>query len=1172
MKKYLFILICTFFCSIAFAGNIKGKNVPSFANEEAPITIYGALVMGNQGQTPCGIYSFNVSDKPQMTTVHVDPRINSLCNGTYANGKYYAYVAEFQGGYMMTKLSFLVFNTDDWSVVLEKELQPNVLNRPTHVFYDAASEKLYAYIVSQQTFYEVNIETGALTQVCKIAGKYFNMFAADDYGKIYATDSNGDFYTVDLQQATCTLIGNTNFGTTTTSAGVIDAKTGRFFMAYCPSYGSVTKLVEINPNTGVGTELAVFPGGEIFSSLFIKNEASTEEQQIPGQPSDLNVTYKVPGEYASTIKVVSPLVAFDKKTPLTGNMKIRFYVDDTNVGEVTDVAPGVEVSMDYTFTEGLHFVKAEAESAQGVGPNIVYKTFAGFDVPQPVTDVLFSIDEQGNYQLSWKAPEKGINNGEIDKSVLNYQIIGYPDKNVIAQNEQGTSYSGKINSKELKDYYFGITAVCGAQKSEETQSNHIVFGESVNIPYVEDFQSTVNWPLYTCVDYNGDGLTWVYDTKRKCASYLGNVNAGDDFLFTPALKMRASISYTLSFGAESGFNQSSALKIYTAQSTEIPWGGPAEMNCVKDIPSIEDSYTGYSVTFTPKEDGIYYFAFECYSNPKNNLHLKNFNIVASAAEDAPADVSDLKVVPGEKGKLEVNISFKAPTTLMNGNNMEEGGISSIHLYRGDDPKPLHVFDHPANGETISYLDENVPNGKNVYRIMTLNETGNSAGLVQSVWVGEDFAMNPEDFNVQLVGDSCIFTWKAPKKGFNNGYIDYDNLTYTIMYIVDNVLADHLVLASGIKDLTYTAPRSTFEQFVREGEQVSINFSIVPVTSIGDGVPAFTNCILGESYKLPYEESFSNKVPSTYPWGVVVVEGGVSWYMVGDSPISDITPYDNDGGMAMFYQKNPGMSEARLQSPKISIENSTEPILEFYMFHRATFDDENNYLQVEVIDENGTYIEVGEKIVVSGDFGWKKHQISLKSLENKVFRLSFRGRASEGIDFYIDHIRIMEKEELVFPAVTDLKGELSEDHKSFVLTWSTPKKIEKLNLIGYYIYCDGQKLMDDYVTECTYTVQLTDNNDHIFAVSVIYNEGDSPLSNEVSLNLSGIEEEENSSVRVYAYEKAIHIENAQGATYKIYDLTGKLVEEGVSDNHSEIYVTKGIYLVKVEGTLYKCIVL
>ena len=1171
MKKYFTALLGAFLCNLLFVCAATASQTASKVANAAPIKIYGALVMGNQGKTPCGIYSFDVSDNLTVTEVHPDSRINSFCNGTYGNGKYYAYLANFEYGYLMTSLKYVVFDTEDWSLITEKELTPDVQNRPTHLIYNPVTEKLYAYIISQQTFFEVDFETGGFTQIGIIADKYFNMFAVDSFGKIYATDSTGDFFTVDLVNLSYKHLGNTNFGTTTTCAGVIDPESGRFFMAYCPPYGSVTKLIELDVNSGAGTELALFPQGECFSSLFIKGQNSIQSNKLPSVPSDLSVAYTVPGRNEATLHVVAPSVAFDKVTLLEDAMTINFYVDDKLVGEVAGVAPGAETTLQYTFTPGVHVVKAKAKTDAGEGPDVSIKTFAGFDAPTAAQDINLMIDEAGNYSLIWTAPEKGVNNGELNQDALRYRVVAYPGGKVLAEEQSATAMFGKIESKELKNYCFGVTVVCGEQQSEETLSNAVVFGEYAFIPYVEDFQTDEQWPLYTVVDYNEDNCTWAYDEVRKCASYLGGKNAGEDFLFTPAFKMSAYVTYTISFGGETAFNQKASLKVYAEKSNEIPWGGQAEMNRLKEV-LMEDVYSSHTANFTPTESGYYHFAIECNNYADGKFFLRDFNVTASASSNAPEEVTDFTLTPGEKGALEVTVDFKAPTILMNGDEIAEGDLTAIYLYRGNDVKPIHVFDHPAKGETLTYLDTEVFQGANSYRVMTLNENGNSDGVGGEVWVGEDFSMNPQNFKVKIVDDNCVFTWEPPvERGFHDGYIDFDKLTYTLKFIIDDVLPDEVPLAFGITDLTYTIPVSEFERFASKDRQVSINFILSPITSMGEGVPAYDNCILGKPYDLPFAESFADNIPVTYPWGVVMVEGGSDWFMVGESPISDIAPYDNDGGMAMFYHKNEGVSEARLQSPCFLLEGAENPVLEFFMFHRNTFDDDNNYLQIEVVNEEGAYIEVGERILVGGEFGWKKHSLSLKDVPAKSVRLSFRARGSQGNDFYIDAIRVSDKKEVVCPAVDDLQGELSADQKSVVLTWSAPKGSEELSLIGYYIYCDGVKLADNYVTECTYIVQLTDSEEHTYAVMAVYNEGDSPLSNEVIIRPVGIDSDLAEGVRVYAAQGSICIDGAEGMAYQLFDLTGKQVAQGVAEGHTEMAVAEGLYMVRVNGTAHKCVV-
>ena len=134
--------------------------------------------------------------------------------------------------------------------------------------------------------------------------------------------------------------------------------------------------------------------------------------------------------------------------------------------------------------------------------NYVY-AYAGYDVPKAVTGVTLAV-ENGQANLTWTAPEGGVNNGYIDFDHLTYKVVRMPDNVVVAESLSGTAFTETLPTK-MERYYYLVAPVNGEGKQGEfTESNRILAGESFGTPYFDDFSDESTQSLWTIVDNNND--------------------------------------------------------------------------------------------------------------------------------------------------------------------------------------------------------------------------------------------------------------------------------------------------------------------------------------------------------------------------------------------------------------------------------------------------------------------------------------------------------------------------------------------------------------------------------------------------------------------------------------------------------------------------------------------
>ena len=158
-----------------------------------------------------------------------------------------------------------------------------------------------------------------------------------------------------------------------------------------------------------------------------------------------------------------------------------------------------------------------------------------------------------------------------------------------------------------------------------------VFADGVRYVFREDLNDVIPpvWPPGWMVQDDGDGMTW---TSRYTGGARGSnsarfisSNAGDDWLYSPALSLQSGTEYTLSFTrrvTSAALPHHLSVWLGTAQS-------PSFMTIsILNLPSIQNTDTeDTESTFTLGSSGNYYLGFHCTSNPASlGLYLDNIGI------------------------------------------------------------------------------------------------------------------------------------------------------------------------------------------------------------------------------------------------------------------------------------------------------------------------------------------------------------------------------------------------------------------------------------------------------------------------------------------------------------------------------------------------------------------
>lgn len=140
-----------------------------------------------------------------------------------------------------------------------------------------------------------------------------------------------------------------------------------------------------------------------------------------------------------------------------------------------------------------------------------------------------------------------------------------------------------------------------------------------------------------------------------------------------------------------------------------------------------------------------------------------------------------------------------------------------------------------------------------------------------------------------------------------------------------------------------------------------------------------------------------------------------------------------------------------------------------------------------------------------------------------------------------------------------------DNLSYV---DSSAEISNLTILGYNVYCNGQKVNNDIVTETTYNYEFdADQTTLSFNVTVVYSEGESTFSNTVTVTTDnvGIDDINNLGVNIYGQNNYIKIENVAGRMVNVYTIDGRVVYKAQSvDSNILIPANLGVYIVNIDN--------
>jgi hypothetical protein len=660
---------------------------------------------------------------------------------------------------------------------------------------------------------------------------------------------------------------------------------------------------------------------------------------VPAQATNLALNFES-GSLSGTLSFDAPSVDnLGNELTETSNYVITIDGVAKYSGAALTGTNTIDVTVD---NAGNHNFGVRLSNSVGEGRAAYLLQWLGVGSPQAVTDLTMTKTGDLQATITWTAPTASVNDYYFDASRLSYTITRMPDNEVVATGVKETQYVDNMTFEGQKYITYKVTPYADDVAGEIATSNGAVFGSAFVPPVTFDLDTEANYNLFTIIDTNEtpslDSGCWQYSPSGGCAGYNTGTVDGDDWFITPDIRLEAGRIYHFSYDVLCYSDYwPDEYAVYMGQGNTI------EAMTTELVPPTTiywDEYRRVDLTVTVEQDGIYNFGFHALSEAGGAFFLiDNISVTPSYMLKAPAAATDMTVVAGEKGAKSATVTFKAPTTTVDGSELVDmAELTQIDVLRAGEV--VKSFTDVAAGNEYSFEETDLSEGMAEYTVVAYSDYGAGAEATASAWIGIDTPVEVP-VSAEIVDGHPHITWTAPSEvGANGGYVDTSALTYIVYRPSDDT-----VLVNGSTGFEYT---DTDTEVPATGDQKIYQYGVFARSKAGIGNPGSAFVVGGDKYELPFNESFargnSDKLwirSSTYSdnWSIDDEWNGIS--------------QDGDGGELVLVPYTPG-SESTIFSGKIDMTKAHNPVLSFYV-RPMNFDDtgfaetsaDDDYLNIEI---------------------------------------------------------------------------------------------------------------------------------------------------------------------------------------------------------------------------------
>lgn len=926
-----------------------------------------------------GIYSIMPTPPANLDLVIQHGYLDSYNGGAIIDNKYYVhYYWEFFGYIFFFRECY---DLETGEAVELDDTEIDIIDLASCTSYDSSRGLSYGIFYNESGSPTDIASYDYLTkskQVIATTSNSYLVCAVDGKGSLFAITLDGDLYKIDLSTGNETFVGSTGLEPMYQQSATIDPSSGTMYWAFLNA--GMSALYQVNTETAEVSE--VFAYDRLIEISYLQSMAPDADNDAPAAVENLvaSVSESDPTTLEVSFTMPTTTVGDD---PLIGELQ---YTIDLN-GTVYDgnAQPGEGVSRSIEgLASGMYTVLVRAINAVGNGASNKVSLWVGFDQVKAPDAVELAVDEAFVATVTWTPVTEGIHAGYVNPDEVTYRVTRYPEGEVVADGISENTFSETVSSSPLRVVYYSVQALYNGAVSQPAESNGVRVGSSIVPSYTYDFNGSDN-ELWTVIDVNGDGRSWVFSIGSAYYSYSTSLDA-DDWLLTPPLSLKAGKKYLLSFNTRCASSTwPERIEVGVGQGLD-----PSTYDIVVDPVDVDfTDFRGYSEVVSVDADGDYYIGFHAISDADAfNLYVADFALIDGST---PGAAENIVAVAGERGALNATINFNAPTKTSGGDELSN--ITKIEVKRAG--TEVAVIENPAVGAALSVYDDAIEeSGTYNYTIQAFNEDGSGVVASTNVYVGLDTPGAPEVLAVYN-NPGITLSWEASTVGTHGGYVDPSEVTYQIYGVEGGYLTD---MIAEISETTFVDAGVNLDEEPVGWKQ----YVIYAVNSVGTSNYGIGALIAGAPEGLPFIDSFDltpDQSALVRNW-FIASPNGANWNIT--------TAFSSDGdNVCGIFQSPAAGALGYLYTQRISFAGSVSPVAVFKYFI-VPGDDIKLSFGYDKQDGNGT-IKIAD--VADGkditEEGWQTAVVDLSELvglDQPVVLAYIAEANAAGALLYVDEMR------------------------------------------------------------------------------------------------------------------------------------------------------------------------
>lgn len=899
-------------------------------------SIYGAIVYAADWATDDDwnkayyqMSTFRPMSDVRPVTVMEDEAFD-ISAGVYKNGKYYGvHFSEYETVY---SVDFHTWDADTWQLerTVHSEQRGNI---PVDLTLDETSGTVYGSFLATGNGYDFG--TLDLTSGQKVRIAHFSenilAIAADREGTLYGVgwvqDGTTTLYRIDKQSGELTKVGDTGVKTHSfLHSATFDVRNDVLYwdpvIQDSEEALGVSALFTIDKTTGKAEEYGRFVNNEEVTGMFIITPLA--EDGAPDMVQDLDLVY-ADGSLAGDVRFTMPSSTYVGGS-LSGALSWTVLLDGAEVRNGT-CAAGEDVSVPLEVSRGRHTVAVAVSNAVGRGPLASADRYFGYDTSTAPYDVRIEKVADNEVKVSWKGSEVSLNGGYLDPSRIVYNVVRMPGETVVASGIKETSVTDSFEEGKLTRYHYVVTPSVDGLDGPSADSESILMGSSVDIPYYEPFDTADSFELMTVVSGRRDVFKWSWYEKEQCARVMDGDGTPeqkrDDWLVLPPMRMSPDMFYTFTFRYRTyGFPEQFEVAI-----GQTPTREGLDRILVEPTGDLMDKeWKEMTVPVTVDSEGIYYLGIHSMVASRSGFYLFVDDLRVDGLPYGVPAAPVVSVEPFAKGAEGATVAVEVPSLTFDGKPLQ--GLTKVEVKR--DGALVKTFDEgPTPGVTLTWEDTDVRTGMASYTACAYTAKGSGPEASAEVYVGKDLPDRVSDVKVTESSPGTVtVSWTAPLAGEHGGYIDPEALTYEVYRLDGNIEP----VEEPVKGISGTSCEMKCKMTDPQENSMWAVYALNDVGySFGEASDMMT---IGEPLAAPFRESFAGGAFATLPWRLEMdASDGSECRWEVNANASVLSPQDMDGGLLTFV---PGklFDACTLVSPKVSVKGATSPTLEFWVYNNV----------------------------------------------------------------------------------------------------------------------------------------------------------------------------------------------------------------------------------------------